>query len=514
MKKARIFLSALILMAALTACGQQNVTGDSSTSYAPESVDESVEVSSSDTSAMQTTSEDTSAADKAELEWKVPDYSKAVTIDAGEDVSGKLKLVDRSDLFASYQYHGGFYYGWAMVVKDGKVGYVSEDGEERMLYDAPLEAVFSKCDFSWEYPIPVTEKMLAENPDETYMYPDKYYSVSDGFHVPPQEIFDYLNHAFSCSSEGIVPYYKDGLWGYCNLDGKVIVEPAYGFVTAFGTYGIAGTMDFDPTSTSESINVIGDLSQKGYDIFDADGKLVRNLKENVAWIHNYDSGYYLRKSGEPNHYDYELVRISDDTVIAKMPVFRANGPAYFVDRPDYYFMQQGIVNNKDYQNISIHDQTGKIRYINIPTKQYTPQTFIDNSLLFGDQEQAMYAILDENGNAVVEPCFTAWKRRSDMQMDELLVRLANDKIRLINTKGDLSKSEQPAVLTFNYMGDGVYEVIDQNGEPTGQTLTANRSDSNKNWRWSGEWLMQERDWYYVCEEDDGPIHCYQALADK
>ena len=42
-----------------------------------------------------------------------------------------------------------------------------------------------------------------------------------------------LDDTFTVGDNGWVPYYQDGKWGYCDLDGQVQLAPAYDFVSPF-----------------------------------------------------------------------------------------------------------------------------------------------------------------------------------------------------------------------------------------------------------------------------------------
>ena len=105
-----------------------------------------------------------------------------------------MELTERESALGSYELFTMFSNGYAWVWANGEAGYLSEDGQYAPLYSIPREDIF--------------------NIDVEQM-------TTDGFTL--QQNVEKLSELYSCPESGIVPFYTDGLWGYCDLSGNVLV---------------------------------------------------------------------------------------------------------------------------------------------------------------------------------------------------------------------------------------------------------------------------------------------------
>ena len=118
-----------------------------------------------------------------------------------------MELTERESALGSYELFTMF--PTAMLgVGERRGRYLSEDGQYTPLYSIPREDIF--------------------NIDVEQM-------TTDGFTL--QQNVEKLSELYSCPESGIVPFYKDGLWGYCDLSGNVLVQPAYIHISPMGQLG-------------------------------------------------------------------------------------------------------------------------------------------------------------------------------------------------------------------------------------------------------------------------------------
>ena len=109
-------------------------------------------------------------------------------------------------------------------------GYLTLEGEYTPLYTVPseLELIDPCADMSNLHgesfeTFATTEEGLA------IFYGDEPERSS----MPSLEQQIALDDTFTVGDNGWVPYYQDGKWGYCDLDGQVQLAPAYDFVSPF-----------------------------------------------------------------------------------------------------------------------------------------------------------------------------------------------------------------------------------------------------------------------------------------
>lgn len=283
------------LCAMLTACGG-----------------EALPVSSS---ASASSSASVSASSSAEPTATTAPVSQGKQLTADLPVEGALTLVE-SDVFDGYDgCVSPFYNGWAFVFQNDEVGYLSEEGEYKALYSA-TETDLIRADFSG---IP-------------YIY-------EPGMSTTRRQELYWSGHTFRCNENGVVPYFQNGLWGYSDLDGNIVVEPIYEQISWLGKLG------YGKRSVSEDYGGTGS-TYSYYDIFNSSGQVIATSVSH-GWVEP-ELGYYMlydEEAGKLNLYNMDGTLIVED-----VPHYDGN-----CCEPDFDVYSGGVVVN----GVAC-DRTGKV----------------------------------------------------------------------------------------------------------------------------------------------------------
>ena len=140
--------------------------------------------------------------------------------------------------------------------------------------------------------------------------------TSDGFTL--QENVEKLSDLYSCSESGIVPFYKDGLWGYCDLSGNVLVQPAYVRISPMGQLGWGARE--------------GDAGTE-YDVLKPDGSVIVSGK--ICWC-DPRNGYYFVSESDGGI--AVLYNADGSVVLEDVPYSFGNCPM-----PDFTTWEEGVV---------------------------------------------------------------------------------------------------------------------------------------------------------------------------
>lgn len=486
------------------------------------------------------------------------------TLDDSRAATGSLKLVDRTEMFSSYDYYGGFSNGWAPVVKGDRFGYLSEQGEERMLYSIPLQDLFQKFCQDWTVPIPLTPELEArwtEHP--LYIGWD---DMEDPTLFAQNQTYHYLHTQFACSKEGIVPYWKDGLWGYCNLDGQVLVEPKYGFVTPFGEYGAGGFMSYRTTYSSFSAEQDGQrgseksvevewldgrsdtisqlftpyaheqtglfsdsasgeigvtyfsyITGKNVDFYNSAGELIAN-EPCVQALYPQQGYCYLEDCSDygisPNQFPTGLVRVSDgQLLLPELLLTRLYNESIFVPDSSYNrplpggFVYGGVVFDRNWK---VH--SGNYRY---RADDYSPDYYGGSQIPIGFTSQNSFVCRDADKDILT--IYPAGKAGVQIAADyglpageDLLVHTPSGHMLRVDSNGQLT-SEQPmllAVLSETNEQTGLlhFEIVDQNGQ---KVAALDQTGANSHYRWDHN-VLQEGEWLMFQTELGAPFKMYQV----
>lgn len=202
---------------------------------------------------------------------------------------GSLQLTEKETRLGEYELFTMFKNGYAWVWANGEAGYLSEDGQYTALYSISREDIF--------------------NIDMERM-------TSDGFTL--QENVEKLSDLYSCSESGIVPFYKDGLWGYCDLSGNVLVQPAYVRISPMGQLGWGARE--------------GDAGTE-YDVLKPDGLVIVSGK--ICWC-DPRNGYYFVSESDGGI--AVLYNADGSVVLEDVPYSFGNCPM-----PDFTTWEEGVV---------------------------------------------------------------------------------------------------------------------------------------------------------------------------
>ena len=202
---------------------------------------------------------------------------------------GSLQLTEKEINLGDYELFTMFKNGYAWVWANGEAGYLSEDGQYTALYSISREDIF--------------------NIDMERM-------TSDGFTL--QENVEKLSDLYSCSESGIVPFYKDGLWGYGDLSGNVLVQPAYVRISPMGQLGW-GARESDAGTE--------------YDVLKPDGSVIVSGK--ICWC-DPRNGYYFVSESDGGI--AVLYNADGSVVLEDVPYSFGNCPM-----PDFTTWEEGVV---------------------------------------------------------------------------------------------------------------------------------------------------------------------------
>lgn len=202
---------------------------------------------------------------------------------------GSLQLTEKEINLGDYELFTMFKNGYAWVWANGEAGYLSEDGQYTALYSISREDIF--------------------NIDVERM-------TSDGFSL--QDNVEKLTDLYSCSESGIVPFYKDGLWGYCDLSGNVLVQPAYVRISPMGQLGWGARE--------------GDAGTE-YDVLKPDGSVIVSGK--ICWC-DPRNGYYFVSESDGGI--AVLYNADGSVVLEDVPYSFGNCPM-----PDFTTWEEGVV---------------------------------------------------------------------------------------------------------------------------------------------------------------------------
>lgn len=380
MKRYFIQLTALALaLCALAACGGQelSLSATDSVSASQAASEDTAEDSSS------AASETASSQATGSLTSSNAGTGKELTTDLA--VEGTLELVE-TDIFADYDYFGAFTNGWAFVMKDDQVGYLSESGEYKPLYTATLSQLFT-IDVSYEY-LDGLYYLIGDAYSET-----GYTAFSSRRH----EIY-YLTKTFSCNSEGLVPYYQNGLWGLSDLDGNIVVEPQY------------KAMEF-LDGLAMCYKYMGDYWEV-YDILDKKGNVLST--GNHGWMSPNGLYYMINTDGEDHHCIYN----NQGTLLLKNVDTTGVINRIYPNTDNLTFCDGGIIiNSVEYNDYGLNlpedvkgtdssvliDTQGNILAIN-PAYDVV---YIEADGTMHFKEGDAYGVLDKNFNVIVAPTLSA-----------------------------------------------------------------------------------------------------------
>lgn len=378
--------------------------------------------------------------------------AEPAALTAEKPVQGSLQPV-KSDIFAGYDHFGAFTNGWAFVLKGEQAGYLSETGEYKPLYTVPEQALA-------EMNIDDIPQELGQKRAEIY----------------------YLTKNLACSENGIVPYYQNGLWGYSDLDGNIIVEPVYDRVEPLGDVALAHRQS-ESYRVLDMLNILGEVTYTG-----------------ECWADD-ELGYYSvqTESGLATLYN------TDGTVVLEnLPYGYGNRPAAPAD-----VYPGGVVLQDGKGSVTVFDRAGNKIAENIDGEV---QYIFENGSIYYTSENGS-GILDKDGNLIVEDnlssvsdadesgtCYIRSRlsgkaRRYDAQFNEI-----DSEPALYAVRGDSVQDEETLETVST-----VY-VVDQDGNNVMELQSRYRGEVYG--MYYPTTPLVEGDWMYWCP-DESTIEVYQ-----
>ncbi|MBQ7667892.1 MAG: WG repeat-containing protein [Clostridia bacterium] len=166
---------------------------------------------------------------------------------------------------SKYDYSSKFSEGMAVVKKDGKYGYINEQGEE---------IVECKYDDAWHF-------------DGGFARVEKGDKL--GFiNVAGEEIIECKYEYVDTFSEGLVKARKDGEWGYINTNGEEVIEFKYDYAGAFNE-GMATVCKNDKW---------GYINTNGEEVVECKYDWAGGFNEGMAVVCKNDKWGYINTNGE------------------------------------------------------------------------------------------------------------------------------------------------------------------------------------------------------------------------
>ena len=134
-------------------------------------------------------------------------------------------------------------------------GYVTLDGDFTELYTVPYEYELLGPESDFFDSVRDTGVLFYESFEGGAIVSGTYEEFLEeigGICVPYASEQRSIDETFAIGENGWVPYYENGMWGYCDLEGNVTLAPAYDFVEPF-IDGQALVCMFDGTNYSWSL---------------------------------------------------------------------------------------------------------------------------------------------------------------------------------------------------------------------------------------------------------------------
>lgn len=234
-----------------------------------------------------------------------PTAQPSAVLTTNTTVEGQLTLTELPGLLDGYDHCSAFVNGYAWVTRDGQAGYLSLDGEFTPLYT-------------------VTDDAIEEI--DIFKVPNLYRPDNEITGSRREEIAWATRH-FACSDSSIVPYYANGLWGYSDLSGSILVEPIYSSLSPMGLVGIGERQALPGES---------DFWGARYDIISPDGSVIASSVE--AWA-DPELGYYFVNTADDVYQSaFSLYNADGTLVMDNVPISWGNCPL-----PEFTCGEDGIV---------------------------------------------------------------------------------------------------------------------------------------------------------------------------
>lgn len=398
---------------------------------------------------------------------------------------GTLTLTDNSYPLTYFDHFGGFVNGYAFVMLGEEVGYLSEEsGEVVGVYIIPEDDLFTID--------------LNDLPAR--------YDPSSEFPGTRRAEFAWITEHFACSENGVVPYYENGLWGYCDLEGNVLVQPVYNQVSPFGK--VAMGRRYEETEPAAAVsnstglnqsNTAGNTRRAVYDIIGADGTVLATTPN--GWV-DPALGYYMVDNEVFGKDSATLYNADGSVVLADVPFGVGNSPS-----PSCSCWQDGVILDGvayDRTGAVIGDGSGKelagIGFGGL-------LIFNDEAgygVLYPDGTEAVPASLSgitgmaEDGSAYARQKETNVIRRYDAQLNELPAQ----PLARAGVGESYADEEQNAIITPVILRD-----------QDGMEITTLESTMTGTPAYTLSTVLEEGDWLYFFPDNDTALAYQLTLGE-
>lgn len=398
---------------------------------------------------------------------------------------GALTLTDNSYPLTYFDHFGGYVNGYAFVMLGEEAAYLSEEsGEVIGVYTIPEDDLFTID--------------LNDLPAR--------YEPGTEFPGTRRAEFAWLTEHFACSENGIVPYYENGLWGYCDLEGNVLVQPIYAQVSPFGK--VAMGRRYEEVEPASSVPDSGGLNQSNtagntrravYDIIGADGSVLASTPN--GWV-DPALGYYMVDNEVFGKDSATLYNADGSVVLADVPFGVGNSPS-----PSCSCWQDGVILDGvayDRTGTVIGDGSGK-ELVGIGFGGLL--IFNDEAgygVLYPDGTEAVPASLSgitgmaEDGSAFARQKGTNVIRRYDAQLNELSAQ----PLARAGVGESYADEEQNAIITPVILRD-----------QDGMEITTLESTMTGSPAYTLTTVLEEGDWFYFFPDDATALAYQLTLAE-
>src|ERR1035437_2171569 len=233
-------------------------------------------------------------------------------------------------------------------------------------------------------------------------------------------IFIFLSLTTIVLSQTLIPYYKNGKYGYCNLKKEIVIKPQYDGCGFFN----------DDRAWFKKGDKYGYLNSKGNIVVAADYSSASNFSYGMSIVVQKDLHYAINIQGRKlNKFGSEhLFRVADSLIVYENYEWYAINKS---GKPSYNFEEIGVDwENRDYISVwSSIDSLKNGLYLNLKTRKYQkekpgPKLSYDNpdSLQLADYKVTIGGltietgqIVDRKNTVVIPPDYSKLLAGNDME---------------------------------------------------------------------------------------------------
>ncbi|WP_367926151.1 WG repeat-containing protein [uncultured Ruthenibacterium sp.] len=311
--------------------------------------------------------------------------SQSSTSSAGQTVQmERTPVLDMqyADLLSRFDIVGSFHNGVAFAARclpmteqdfvkesispDIECGYITLDGEYTPLYTVPDETellgpsgVGNNLHGDYDVIFQTTQEfsLILMSHSALIGADTGFWSDSAPFPSEQKQIDD----AFLVGENGWVPYFEDGKWGYCDLEGNVKLEPSYDFVLPFSA-GKALVCHYD--NELYSWLVIDESGAQLAAFEPTEGFALRKMGSEFVFMQRWGTGQMYRLDGTPlsEYHNFDITYLDQDGyALQDGTVYDASGALYQSEDLVPVGVQDGCAVYREGTRYGIRGSDGAVR---------------------------------------------------------------------------------------------------------------------------------------------------------